>query len=163
MVGLGVIKPGNVRSAVAFDFQFQGLNAQAGHSAVPALAVRQQGICVQTVNQRVYTILNRRLRKSRRSVFLRRACVKGNGGQVLQPSTGRLAAVEQMVADQGGSIGAELSGNAVIGGGSPAERQTALLTQILPAQTADRLVDMDAAENYLIHQRQVLFCQRLLL
>ena len=159
MVGLGVVEPGNIRAAVALDLQLQGLDAQAGHAAVSAFAVRQQGVCVQPVDQGVYSVLHRRLREPGRPVLIRRTRIKGDGRQIPQPGNHCLAAVQQMVADQGDGVGGELGGGAVVGGGGPAEGQAALLTQILIVQAAHSFIGMDVPGNDFVHQGQILLCQ----
>ena len=71
--------------------------------------------------------------------------------------------VEQVVANHSGGVGAELGGGPVVGGGGLAQRRGALLIEVIPPQTADALVRMDAPGNHLVDHGQVGLRQGLLL
>lgn len=60
-----------------------------------------------------------------------------------------------MVADHNGGIGAKFGGDPIIGGGSPAQGYSALLTEIIPAHAADIFIDRDVPGDHLIDNHYV--------
>lgn len=117
-----MVHPGNVRSTQSFYLQLQRLHAQPGHACVPPLAVRQQIGSIYPAQQFIDPVRRERLQKPGRAVFIGIAHIQGDRGE--DPLTGidRLAAIIQVVPNDGGGVGIELGRFPVIGSRRFAQR-----------------------------------------